>query len=410
MPESKHIIPIDRDLRPAYYDSFRCLMSECQLNCCADDWQIAFGKKDYLTIKKQKGSPELNQRLEHCLRRVRGDKMSEADNYGQFVQSGGRCPLLNEHCLCMLQREKGEKVLPKVCRVFPRQKYSSPSGYVERSLSLACEGVLALLWELPEGIAFVSNVLPKEECQFGTYADKNYLAPEFQTIRSLCIDFLQDRRFPLAERILMVGLALKPLAEGETDLSRWLTQARALPESANAAGLLAGVDQEKALPLFLTNAVTVLFSPKNRGQDSFALRLPAFSWLGMGSDGDTKRILAGPYLDARKRFAQQFAGREYFMENLAVALFFHLGLPNVDDPKALWKSYLNFCSLYSIYRFAAVMSCREGAPGDRETLFRLLVHVSRSLLHSKDMQTNLQDGLFEHDSATLAHMAILVGG
>ena len=409
MPETYNVIQIDRDLRPACYDRFHCLMSGCRLNCCMDDWQISFSKKDYLTVKKQKGSPELNRRLEHCLRRIRGEKMSEK-SYGQFVLSGGQCPLLSENCLCMLQQERGAKVLPEVCRVFPRQENISPSGYLERSLSPACEGVLALLWDLPEGIDFVSDPLPEEEQQFGRYREGNCLVPAFQTIRSLCIDLLQDRRFPLAERILMVGLALKPLAEGKADMSRWPIQAWTLPESAEAAGLLAEADQDKALPLFLTNAVTVLFSPRSRGRDAFALRMTAFTWLGMGSDGDTRRILAGPYLTAKKRFEEQFAGREYFMENLAVALFFHLGLPNVDSPEQLWKSYLNFCNLYSIYRFAAVMSCRGGSPGDIEELTRLLVHVSRSLLHSRDLQANLQDELFQNDSATLAHMAILLGG
>lgn len=410
MPESYQMIQINRDLRPVYYDSFHCLMSECQLNCCMDDWQISFSKKDYLTVKRQKGSPELNRRLEHCLQRVRREKMTEEHNYGRFVQTNGQCPLLGEHCLCMLQREKGEGVLPEVCRVFPRKKYISPSGYLERSLSPGCEGVLALLWDLPEGIDFVSDPLPEEEHKIGRYREGNYLAPEFQNIRSLCIDFLQDRRFPLAERILMVGLALKPLSEGETDMSHWLAQAQAIPESSQAAGLLAEVDQEKALLLFLTNAVTVLYDSQNRGKDAFALRLTASAWLGMGNDGNHRKILAGPYLTAKKRFEEQFSGREYFMENLAVALFFHMDLPNVDNSEQLWKSYLNFCNLYSIYRFAAVMSCREGAAGDREELFRLWVHVSRSLLHSRDLQTSLQDDLFRHDSATLAHMAILLGG
>ena len=97
----------------------------------------------------------------------------------------------------------------------------------------------------------------------------------FQTIRSLCIDLLQDRRFPLAERILMVGLALKPLAEGKADMSRWPIQAWTLPESAEAAGLLAEADQDKALPLFLTNAVTVLFSPRSRVSSSASPDAPS---------------------------------------------------------------------------------------------------------------------------------------
>ena len=60
-----------KDLRPGYYDGFQCLMGGCRLNCCKGGWHINFGKKDYLTIKKQKGSPELNAGLDHCLQRIR---------------------------------------------------------------------------------------------------------------------------------------------------------------------------------------------------------------------------------------------------------------------------------------------------------------------------------------------------
>ena len=54
------------------------------------------------------------------------------------------------------------------------------------------------------------------------------------------------------------------------------------------------------------------------------------------------------------------------------------------------------------------MSCREGAPGDKAELFHLLVHVNRSMLHRLDKRTGLQERLFQNNSASLAHMAILL--
>lgn len=93
-----------------------------------------------------------------------------------------------------------------------------------------------------------------------------------------------------------------------------------------------------------------------------------------------------------------------------VALFFHLCLPDLASSERVWKSYVNFCNLYSFYRFMAVMSCREGASGDRDELFRLLVFSSRNLIHNNVQQTTLRDEFFKNDSATLAHMAILVNG
>lgn len=408
MPNEHKLITIQNDLRPAYYDDFHCLMSDCKLSCCKCDWQIAFGKKDYLKLKKQKGSPELNKRLEHCLRRVRGENANETNNYAKFVIENGQCPLLTENCLCRLQQENGEKVLPEVCRVFPRLKKYSSTGYLERSLSPACEGVLALLWDLPQGIEFKSDPVSDDEKYVGSYLNDNKIIPFSQDIRSLCIDFLQNRRFALPERILLLGLALKSLAEGETDAAAWLSQAKALLESTVPGSLLTNLHTENTLPLFLANNANTLFSPEHQGSSAWEIQTIALDWLSLENQEEANHLETEPYLQARERFEKEFAGREYFMENLMVTLFFHLNLPNVESTEKIWESYLDFCNLYSIYRFAAVMSCREGAPGDKAELFHLLVHVNRSMLHRLDKRTGLQERLFQNNSASLAHMAILL--
>ena len=110
-------IKIDKDLRPAYYDDFHCLAADCRFSCCKN-WRIAFDKKDYLSLKRQKGTEDLNNRLEQGVRRLR-DK--ESNYYGEFDMSGGDCPLLREDGLCALQIEKDHAALPQVCRAFPGQ-------------------------------------------------------------------------------------------------------------------------------------------------------------------------------------------------------------------------------------------------------------------------------------------------
>lgn len=71
-----------------------------------------------------------------------------------------------------------------------------PSGYLERSLSPSCEGVLALLWELPEGIGFCSDPLPQSQCKTLTLV-KDELPLYFSAVREWCVDLLQNRRFAL---------------------------------------------------------------------------------------------------------------------------------------------------------------------------------------------------------------------
>lgn len=82
----------------------------------------------------------------------------------------------------------------------------------------------------------------------------------------------------------------------------------------------------------------------------------------------------------------------------------------MSDAETLWKSYVNFCNLYAIYHFLTVMGYREGIENNQEELFGLLVFASRSLIHNGQRQSQRRDEFFQNNSATLAHMAILLGG
>jgi len=409
MAETPRQILFAEDLRPAYYDDFHCLMGSCRISCCRGGWRIPFDRKDYLKIKKQKGTPELNAALAHCLRRIREKDIIAGRYYAELVTGGSVCPLLNEKGLCTLQLEKGFKTLPRVCRVFPRLEKARYSGYWERSLSPACEGVLALLWDLPEGVEFRSDPLPKEEQKLGHLLEDNPMAERFQDIRSLCIDFLQDRRRPLPHRIVLMGLALRELAEGGAGIPHFLERGRLILEYGDTGELLEGLDDSQMLDRALLNNVRCLVS---LGQDKETRPILECMerWLSLRSHGAQFKVDRAAYLAARERYEERFADRAYFMENLMVSLFFHMGLPDIRDSEMLWKSYVNFCNLYAAYRFMAVMSCREGAGGDRDELFRLLVIISRALVHNQMRQHRLRDEFFQNDSATLAHMAILVCG
>ena len=399
-------------------------MGGCQLNCCKDPWRITFDRKDYLKLKNIKGSDELNQRLAHKLCRIRRGELSDS-YFAEFDMNDGVCPLLNESGLCMLQLEIGERVQPRVCHVFPRDESYTAFGYFERSLSPGCEGVLELLWNLPKGVDFISEPLPKEmQMPVSTNQDCPFSVFESQEIRSAYIDILQARRFTLSQRFLLMGIVLKELADGETNIAGWQERAQALLTAPQTFELLQSLSsssnkrsQAQALfqNLHVLFAIPVSISGIYTIQQEIAnvlhVPVPAIPIPGIQISlkfGDINTSLP-LWQETEKRFEDRFRGKEYFMENLMVSLFFHLGLPVLDTPEQLWESYVNFCSLYSFYHFMAVMSCREGAAGDKAELFRLIVQTSRRLIHDNNRRTAFGKEFFKNDSATLAHMAILLG-
>lgn len=407
MTEPSKRILITEDLRPAYYDEFRCLAEGCKISCCKG-WNITFNKKDYLSLKRQEGSPDLNARLEGGLRRIRKGPMAEKF-YGEFNMDSGVCPLLREDGLCQLQREKGHGALPFVCRSYPRSETYTTAGYFERSLSPSCEGVLALLWELPDGIEFRSDPLPREQNRSITFSVDSPMPLWFSVVREWCVDLLQNRKLSLPQRIWMMGLGLKKLADGERDIQRWMEQAATLLSSDVSNALPQG---DRELGLYLSNCLHTLLLIQSSDPNLRSVKDQLLEGMKLEFHVNTNQttIPLAPYREARARFDERFRGRDYFMENLMVSILFHLHMPHMDSGEALWKSYVNFCNLYAMYRFLSVMSCREGAPEDRDELFRLIVFASRSLIHNASRQNQFRDELFKNDSATLAHMAILLGG
>ena len=91
-----------------------------------------------------------------------------------------------------------------------------------------------------------------------------------------------------------------------------------------------------------------------------------------------------------------------------VAAALYMNFPHLSEKDALWKSYMALCSLYSFYRFVSVLGCKEEAT--KERLIHILALSSRAILHNGARFNGFQEELFQHDSSTLAHMAILLSG
>lgn len=196
-------LPVRTRLVPSYFERFHCIADRCQDNCC-HGWKIAFSKKDYLKIKRAAKPAALEEVTKQAMHRLPDGRRTEAW-YAEFLATKGPCPFQSEAGLCQLQLECGEDVLPKVCREFPRISAYTPMGR-EETLSTACEAVVELLWELPEGVDFIEEDLPREKWRFYSATPEN---EAFPAMRAAVIDILQARQFSLARRLMILGIVLE---------------------------------------------------------------------------------------------------------------------------------------------------------------------------------------------------------
>lgn len=398
-------------LMPICYQDFHCLAGACRDNCCGG-WEIAFNKKDYLRIKRSAQSEELKEILSKGMSRLRKHELGD-QFYAHFaVGAEGVCPFQNEEGLCRLQLECGEAALPQVCQAYPRKTFYT-SAAKEFALSPSCEGVLALLWDLPQGIDFWEEPLPTKD--WGTVETEPRLA-RFADVRSFCIDVLQERSLPFSRRMLLLGMLIRRLTEsdwtGEGDVDRWLAQGEEQLHAPSTASVLEGTPRDR--DGYLTdNFFTLLELYQNAGTKEKAVYYSLLSALSAKenwehSESEQFDLDRGQYRRMEKRLEELLGHSDYFFENLMVITAFYETFPTLVTPEKLWRSYVDLCGLYSFFRFAAICGC--GQEASRERLFQVIGTVSRGLLHNKGRREELLDRLFARGGGTLAHMAVLAGG
>ena len=419
MNEEKIKLPIRSALIPMFYQKFHCLGGACRDNCCID-WQITFDKNDYLRLRRLDASPKLQGLLKQAVRR-RKKEHHDGIFYGAFdlKSNNGRCPFLDEDGLCAIQRACGHDALPKVCMSYPR-KVDYTAAAKEYSLSPSCEGVLQQLWDLPEGVDFVEEPLPKAEWRNANISPDDNLLLYFEPVRALFIDILQNRAMPLTERMLCLGVIIQRLQKEDWsgfDPDRWAEQSI----------LLAGSDAVKKMDIpgnremYLTQNLNVLdVIAAERGSSwpnkiynalevkrklVFPVITPAADSAGQNA-WSTVNLSRKAYEDALTQFRAAFSDYEYFFENLMVATALYLNFPHLSSKEKLWESYVSLCNLYSFYRFVSVLGCKDEST--KEQLVHMIVMASRTILHNRSRLIGFQEELFRHDSSTLAHMAILL--
>lgn len=399
--EDEYIV-VETKISPTFYQDFACIMDRCQHNCCTGGWKISFNKKDYLKIKRAKKTSEVEEITKRAVKRLPDGKRTE-EVYAELVNTQDvPCLYQNEKGLCLLQLDCGEETLPRVCKIFPRSINNTAMGKFY-TLSTACEAVVELLWNLPHGIDFVEDPLPRNEIFYTKRTREFDLQPLFI---STTIDILQARSFTVSQRLLLLGMVLQDVKNtGFADLQeeQWKKKVDMLLEHPEMLQGLETNTQNGHIALIqqyehMRNLML------NKYWDKLFLR---FSSLQKTEEHKLKTVLNLPlYLQCKEQMDSYFGDIEYFWENILVNLCFWMQIPWIESEKKLWQSYINLCNIYSFFRVASVMAC--GTEPTREKLFQSIVMCSRVLLHDRSRMDQWTNNFQTTGSESLAHMALLV--
>lgn len=164
------------EIRPNYYDDFKCIAGECQHNCCIG-WEIDIDDDTLLKYNNATGC--LKSKLQQSI---------AVDPYAHFaLTEDERCPFLNSDNLCELILHGGEDMLCQICKDHPRF-YNEVYGTIEKGIGFCCEVAARIILARTAPSALVAD---------GDRMPQN----DFYAYRNRIFEILQDRGRPLNDRI-----------------------------------------------------------------------------------------------------------------------------------------------------------------------------------------------------------------
>lgn len=194
------------------YDEFKCIGNECRDNCCYG-WIITIDKntykkyrniKDKTLLKYVKSGLEINKNSKH--------------KYDYAIiknDENDKCPFVKQDGLCSIYLSLGEDHLSYTCTIYPRM-IKKVGDVREFSIDLSCPEVARLLLFDEKKLEFyeseeVINTDNPVNIIYNEIKDEKDLNNYFWSLRIFTIEAIQNRKYKLWERLLILGLTYEKL-------------------------------------------------------------------------------------------------------------------------------------------------------------------------------------------------------
>jgi lysine-N-methylase len=390
-------------LRPTYSDRFHCLGSECEETCCAY-WQVHF---DPETVKKYRDmdSGPLQDLILSSLESPRAGTARPGD-MNLRMGPDGTCPLLNEQRLCRIQIEMGAGYLSHICLSYPRQK-SIIDGQEEVTLTLSCPEAARLI--LLEG----DLLAPPAEDPLSSLWDDSGRKPLpplafFWPIREFIVRLLLNRRYPLWQRLFLIGSFCRRLDASVQDPSRHPIPVllREFPAAVESGQLRPAMDQipaDHALQLDLLLNLIFRYISRNRISRRFEAVLRAFTAAIGLKKKNSMQELTPPYASAIRQSLAPFTEKHpQFFENLLLNTVLYECFPfgrTAADPSLPIEASRNFARLAT--QFALIRGLLAGLARSQGAAFEprmaaaavqsIWKHFEHNALYLEESQKLLQE-------------------
>lgn len=358
-------------LVPDYFPHFSCKVSACRHACC-EGWPISISMTDYFKLLSVECSPELRRKLDISLHLA---QRPTPEGYAQILPGwDGQCPLHLPDGRCALHAELGDGVLAAVCRLYPRGVRQGEDK--EISCANSCEAVLEMLLDHPEPLTFVHH-----EAAFDMPEPPRvhyfFTGGREQAIRLWLIGQLQQRAYPLARRMLLLGKALHAMEEAmEARDGERISRLLSGEEPIAAPDMPAPTHEQLMEGLRVAEGMLEVIDRHSQSVHDYGVA--ALDYFGKGEEAFRRYGLAAAQLE------ETIPQWETWMEHMLVNHMFFVQFPFQDRPVPLRDEYLSLCAVYVLLRFLCLGQAAEhpqvsAVVDAAAAAFRLADHTSFDL-------------------------------
>ncbi len=378
-------------LQPRYAESFHCIGSACEDSCC-QGWGVYVDKATY---KKYLATPALRRSTSGHLQLSQPSR----DNFKFALikfKDGTGCPFLTPNRLCGIQVQYGAEFLSKTCARYPRALVRF-EGRLQRALYLSCPEAARLVLLSPQ-------LLPVEEgVRYRNFRLENSQIPGqtaslalSQQIRSFALLLLQDRTYPLWQRLFLLGIVCRRVRdfvgpEKACQASQVLAQYAEMIAEGSLRATLDGVPARPAMQLaFVLQLIQGRFKVE-QPEDGFAGCVADFLLAIGHSPGRPLEESARHYHDACNRYEQIASEwKDTFLENYLVNYLFRTRFPYPDTSDRPERSIDPICSyLLMIFHYRFLHSLLIGAAARQREVLSSSDAVRIAQAFAKSVEHNL---------------------
>ncbi len=361
-----------RMLLPEYSEKFQCIGPACEDSCC-QGWTVPIDRAAYEKYQSVQAGP-LRTLLDAKILLTPTDPNPAHYARVQMPESQV-CPFLNEERLCQIQCEHGEEFLSVTCATYPRvvQTIDNLKGV---ALSLSCPEAARLVLLNPRLLA-PNSAGGYQISWLDDGLGEPSLLPYFWPIREFVLGLLQNRAYPLWQRLFLIGafcrrldtVKASPLTHHVPDA--WERKPREalrgfpalyhdFAAAVVAGGLRAAMDAIPAdfgLQLDIVLKLTALGSQRARINPRFLECIRVFAaGIGLGPNVPLKNRIDSYGAAYTHAYAPFFARHPYILENYLINMIFAKTFPfgvknNVlpADPEAA-KEFASLATQFALMK------------------------------------------------------------